>query len=369
MAINVNKVYSTVLSILNKEQRGYITPYEFDQLAAQVQLEIFEKYFEDLNQQVRTLQTDVDYSDRVFSTDEKLETFRESSFIAQSNPIATLNYDYDVPTNLYRLGSVARSETQYSAVTAAGVTTPVITVSTSPINAELVDRSEFTMMQNSNLTQPSQQFPVYMYEGNKIKIQPGFPATPIGGTNPENLQVNYIRRPKDPRWGYYIGDLGQYLYDDASYDPSLINQYSNLFPSLTQQPSPTGSLGANVFYNLPTTTNGNGINLTLDVYFDNSNIVNKVVANNVGSDYQPGDEIIIDETEFPTAIQDLEMTLQSQDFNFDSTGGSINFELHYSETTELIVNILLYAGVVIRDPSIIQVASQQLVQQENNEKR
>ena len=45
MAINVNTVYTTVLSILKKEQRGYITPEEFNKLATQVQLDIFENYF------------------------------------------------------------------------------------------------------------------------------------------------------------------------------------------------------------------------------------------------------------------------------------------------------------------------------------
>ena len=45
MAINVNTVYQTVLMILNKEQRGYMTPTEFNTVATQVQLEIFEKYF------------------------------------------------------------------------------------------------------------------------------------------------------------------------------------------------------------------------------------------------------------------------------------------------------------------------------------
>ena len=52
MAINVNQVYSTVLTILNKEQRGYITPDEFNKISTQSQLEIFEQYFEDLNQQL-----------------------------------------------------------------------------------------------------------------------------------------------------------------------------------------------------------------------------------------------------------------------------------------------------------------------------
>ena len=62
MAINVNTVYQTVLLILNKEQRGYITPTEFNSIGTQVQLEIFEKYFEDMNQQIRVPQTDTDYA-------------------------------------------------------------------------------------------------------------------------------------------------------------------------------------------------------------------------------------------------------------------------------------------------------------------
>ena len=44
MAINVNTVYTTVLTILNKEQRGYLTPFEFNSLGRQVQMEIFESY-------------------------------------------------------------------------------------------------------------------------------------------------------------------------------------------------------------------------------------------------------------------------------------------------------------------------------------
>ena len=71
MAINVNTVYQTVLLILNKEQRGYITPDEFNKTATQVQLDIFEQYFDDLNQQLRVPQADVDYSDRQMNIDEK----------------------------------------------------------------------------------------------------------------------------------------------------------------------------------------------------------------------------------------------------------------------------------------------------------
>ena len=88
MAINVNQVYSTVLTILNKEQRGYITPDEFNKISTQSQLEIFEQYFEDLNQQLRVPQADVDYSDRIENIDEifSIGLNRAITMIAEAKP-------------------------------------------------------------------------------------------------------------------------------------------------------------------------------------------------------------------------------------------------------------------------------------------
>ena len=62
--VDVNVVYRTVLYILNNEQRGFLTPAEFNKVAEQVQLEIFEQYFEDLNQMLRIPQTDNEYANR-----------------------------------------------------------------------------------------------------------------------------------------------------------------------------------------------------------------------------------------------------------------------------------------------------------------
>jgi hypothetical protein len=52
---------------------------------------------------------------------------------------------------------------------------------------------------------------------------------------------------------------------------------------------------------------------------------------------------------------------------FDS-GNSTNFELHESEQPEIVLRVLAYAGVIVKDPMIIQVASQQVQQNEINEK-
>ena len=45
MAINVDTVYKTVLSILNKEQRGYLTPDEFNKIAKQAQMQSLDAAF------------------------------------------------------------------------------------------------------------------------------------------------------------------------------------------------------------------------------------------------------------------------------------------------------------------------------------
>ena len=45
MAISVDTVYQRVLAIINKEQRGYMTPQEFNLMANQAQVSIFESYF------------------------------------------------------------------------------------------------------------------------------------------------------------------------------------------------------------------------------------------------------------------------------------------------------------------------------------
>ena len=49
MAINVNTVYKNVLSILNKEQRGYITPDEFNRIGREAQINMLDVAFMEYN--------------------------------------------------------------------------------------------------------------------------------------------------------------------------------------------------------------------------------------------------------------------------------------------------------------------------------
>ena len=48
--------------------------------------------------------------------------------------------------------------------------------------------------------------------------------------------------------------------------------------------------------------------------------------------------------------------------------GSTQFELHPSEQSEVVIKILMYAGIIIRDPQIVQAAAQEAAMNEQNEK-
>ena len=100
MAISVDKVYQKVLALANKEQRGYITPQEFNLFANQAQQEIFEQYFYDLNQFMRVPGNNTVYADVDDMLEEKLAIFETTG---------TITSDTFDNTDVYRLGTVYNS--------------------------------------------------------------------------------------------------------------------------------------------------------------------------------------------------------------------------------------------------------------------
>ena len=186
MAISVDTVYKTVLLILNKEQRGYMTPDEFNKIGSQVQREIFEAYFEDLNQQLRIPQSDVEYSDRVAITDEKIAEFK-----VEGTPAHTAGGIFTLPSDLYRLGSLTFEETNKI-----------------PVEIQRVGRADFYNIRKSPLTAPTQTHPIYLYEDNKTLIYP----TSITS----KVKAQYVKKPTDIKWAFTTGSLGQLVFDSAN---------------------------------------------------------------------------------------------------------------------------------------------------------
>ena len=94
--ISIDTVYQRVLAITNKEQRGYITPLEFNLIANQAQMLIFEQYFYDLDKVKRVISDDSSFSDMIELIKNKLTDF---------SSVATVTDGTVFPTN-YRTGKI-----------------------------------------------------------------------------------------------------------------------------------------------------------------------------------------------------------------------------------------------------------------------
>ena len=103
MAVNIDTVYQKVLAMANKEQRGYITPQEFNLYADQAQMDIFERYFHDVRQAETRMANDTEFSDSLDILEEKLSVFRINDQVIYPT---SYNGKITLPTNLYRLGDV-----------------------------------------------------------------------------------------------------------------------------------------------------------------------------------------------------------------------------------------------------------------------
>ena len=105
MAISVDTVYQRVLALANKEQRGYITPQEFNLFANQAQMEIFEQYFYDKNQYNRLPKDNTPYADLDHLLEEKISIFKK-----RQQPVTITNQfgDGTLPTDVYRLDNLTR---------------------------------------------------------------------------------------------------------------------------------------------------------------------------------------------------------------------------------------------------------------------
>ena len=251
MAVNINSVYTTVLYILNKEQRGYITPAEFNSLAVQVQDEIFQAYFPDGSQLNRKNQTnsnnDTEFFNMFKDTAYKLYPF-ENDIVFTKN-VANNGFIYTGSLPIFKLGEI--------------MSTYSTTVPNTESVTQLASKKDYTKITRSKLTKPTNSYPI-CYTTNAtiapattsqllIKVSP----------TPDSLVVNCVLSPANPVWSFGIGSLGQYIYNPLT---------------------------------------------------------------------------------------------------------SINFELDISEQTNLIIGILKYCGIIIRDPEIVQAASQEAKQVEINEK-
>jgi len=205
MAVNVNTVYTTVLYILNKEQRGYVTPAEFNSLATQVQDEIFNSYFPDGNQLNRVNQNNTQNNTEFFNMFDDV-SYKISPFIKQvdfsltgsadsflypvADPVTTL-----INPSLYRIGQVIST---YSGQPQCNSITQLVTV------------ADYNKIERSKLTKPTKKYPIY-YLAQGSSFSPYLYISPL----PDSVKATIIAKPSSPQWSFTTGNLNQYVYNGS----------------------------------------------------------------------------------------------------------------------------------------------------------
>ena len=181
--ININNVYQTVLILANKDNRGYITPDEFNRMADQAQNEIFEAYFaRDASYQAAGgIQSD--FSNPVSNVAERINLFYKSVTPTISNGI------FPYPDDLRQLGVVSVDERV----------------------ADKATHEHVKYINLSPLTYPVKTQPVYTVNATGITV---YPTTVTTG-----VKMEYLKNPTRPKWGYVLQGTIPY-YDSTQFDPS-----------------------------------------------------------------------------------------------------------------------------------------------------
>ena len=331
MAISVNKVYRTVLSIINKEGRGFLTPDQFNRIGREVQLDLLERAFFDYNKAINKEKANITnngYANIPKNIKEKIDIFSKEAELLM----------YGV--NGIKVGTNVRTRT-----TSTGVSVP----------------TQVTAGTYSNLATTS--------NGNGV----GLKVTVVATTN------NFVSITiTEPGSGYAAGDvitIAQALMTGAN------NPYT--FP-IESTDLVTGNfiLPADMYRAVNLSRSNRSINFEeLDkseyTYVNSSKLTAPTKTYPVyyrgheGFKISPislvGENITLDYIKMPLDPYWGYSTTSSTGYSYEANT-SRDFELHQSDEIDLVIKILGYVGIIIKDPTVIQVASgeeNKIIQLEN----
>lgn len=201
----INSVRNTVLAVLNKNNYGYISPSDFNLYAKQVQMEFFEEYFSQYNKLVNMVNQRIlgtSYADLLRVKSQDVEVFSRTASLTQ----------VAAGENRYYLPSLTTTGDEYFLMNKVLYYDASGDERVFKGEVEKVNHSKITMLNNSLLTAPTEVYPAYTMEGSIITVYPS------SINLPNEIDAQYFRYPKDPKWTYITLANGEPAFDQSQPD-------------------------------------------------------------------------------------------------------------------------------------------------------
>ena len=310
----INSVRNTVFSVLNKNNYGYISPQDFNLFAKQAQLEIFEDYFTDYNTAINKENARVsgtEYANATKGIEESIDTFSVIKNFDQKN------------TNKYFTPSQTTTGDDYYLLNKVMSYTTLITNGTN------------TTQQTNKLVDTTATFTSSVAIGDIV-------------VNIESLESTEVLVVQNNT----ILDLEENIFND----PTTGVKYSIFKPENYEVEKVTNSkisMLANSILTAPTKT--------FPAYSLNSDSVT-VLPKTINNEGQVFSQYI----RYPKDPKWTYNTLTGGQPVFDQSQSDYqDFELPIDDEIMLVVKILQYSGMQIRETEVVQFAN--LEEQKDNQ--
>ncbi len=200
---SVNRVYSTLKGIVNKDQKGFVTPAIFNEFASVAQMNIYNRLFDQFSNALRFRRAALD-AGRDLSKDkqvkEDLSVFAKTASLTKSGDV------FPKPSDLGRIISM-RTAATFSGGSYSGNQVSI-----------LYDQDDIDRVLSSDLSKPTSTNPVALVSSD-IEIFPTDVSTMVmryyklpQGLNP----TSGAKSVDQPKFGYSTAVAGVELYSASS---------------------------------------------------------------------------------------------------------------------------------------------------------
>ena len=199
--IDVGEVYQIVRDLANKDQKGFVTPAVFNTLAVMAQQKVFNEMFQELALAKNARRNGADPG-REKSLSRKIE--EDLQYFVKQVQLNASDIDETVEADGEGNEVTVNPDGAFTSIKSLDIYKVIsINVSGTGANVELVyDAEKANRILRSNLSTPTDEFPVALMFGNTIQVFP---------SGVSDVQVNYYRNPRStyavPQGDFISGDF------------------------------------------------------------------------------------------------------------------------------------------------------------------